>query len=120
MLKTFAGYFFILTGVVFLLKPAILKKRLEKKTVKQAKKLLLAVLFFLSFLLISAGLKMQGVPAKIVIVLGVIGIFKAFFIFKAKAAEKIVGWFLGLPQAYFRAFALFQVLLGVGILLSRQ
>jgi len=103
-------------GVLFLLRPQMLRKSLQKKSVKKLKKALFLITIVLSILLIITTWKMQGILSKIVMVLGIIGIFKAFFLLKAKAADKILDWYIKKPIGFFRIAACFYILMGIAIL----
>ena len=116
MLKVLLGWFFIIIGVVFLLWPGLLRRRLQKKSMKYVRRALFLVTVPLAWFLIVTGLKYEGLLSKVLMVAGIIGIFKAFFLLKAKAAEKIIDWFLKRPAIFFRAAATFQIVLGIIIL----
>jgi len=73
----------------------------------------------LGALLISIGFKFQGLPAKIVMILGMLGVFKAVFLLKGKASERIVRWFAAKPLIYFRIGACFHIAIGVILLTLR-
>jgi hypothetical protein len=116
MLIKLLGWFWIITGILFFLKPEMLRRRLQKKTLKNLKKYLFLIVITLSIFLISAAWRSEGLLSKVVMVLGIIGIFKGFFLLKAKAAEKILGWFIKQPSIFFRFGASLQIIIGIIIL----
>lgn len=116
MLIRLFGWFWIITGLLFLLKPQMLRSRLQKKSVKKLKKILFLIVLFLSLLLISVAWKSEGLLSKVVMVLGIIGIFKGFFLLKAKAADKILAWYTNQPLIFFRFGACLQIAIGIMIL----
>ena len=116
MLIKLLGWFWIITGILFFLRPEMLRKRLQKKTLKKLKKYLFLIVIALSLFLIAAAWKSEGLLSKIVMVLGIIGILKGFFLLKAKAAEKILEWFIKQPLIFFRFCAALQVIIGIIIL----
>jgi len=116
LIKIFA-WIWIVLGILFVIKPELLKKRLEKKGVKKIKKCLFAMTLALSVGLIVAAVYYQGVLAKILIVLGIIGIIKAFFFLKAKSAEKIIEWSAKQPLVLFRAGGCLYIIIGIIFLL---
>jgi len=116
MLIKILGWFWLITGIIFLLFPGMLKKRLQKKSIKRVRKFLFLIVISLSFLLIGAAWKSQGALSKLVMVLGILGLFKGFFLLKAKAADKIIEWFINKPIVFFRIWAAAQVLIGFIIL----
>lgn len=114
------GWFWIIAGVLFLLKPEMMRNRLQKKSAKKLKKILFFITIFLSMMLISAAWKAHGILSKIVMIIGIIGIFKGFFLLKAKAADKILEWYVKQPVNFFRFGACLQILVGVLILALRK
>jgi len=110
------GWIWVITGIIFLIFPGMLRKRLQKKSIKRIRKFLFLIVISLSLLLISAAWKSQGALAKLVMILGIVGLFKGFFLLKAKAAEKIIEWFIKKPLIFFRIWAAAQVLIGAIIL----
>ena len=116
MLIKLLGWFWIITGTLFFLRPEMLRKRLQKKTLNKLKKYLFLIVITLSLFLIGAAWKSEGLLSKIVMVLGIIGILKGFFLLKAKAAEKILEWFIKQPLTFFRFGASLQIIIGIIIL----
>ncbi len=113
MLTTIIGWFWIILGVLFIIKPDFLKKRLVKKGNKRVKRTLFFAALILSFTLIAAALKHQGLLPKIIVILGVIGIIKAVIILKSKASDKLLAWAAGRSLLFYRAGGLAYVIIGV-------
>lgn len=118
LLKIF-GWFWIVAGLIFLLKPQILKNRLQKKGLKKLRKYFFALSLVLGGLLISVGLRFHGLLAKIIMIIGIIAIFKALFLLKAKAADRLMDWSASQPLILFRIGACFWILTGVIILMLK-
>ena len=116
MLAKILGWFWILTGIIFLLKPEWLRKRLQKKSYKILKKYLFVIALFFGFLFITAAFKSAGISSKLLLFFGIIAIFKSLFFLKAKAAARILDWFIRQPSFLFRIVALCQIILGIIIL----
>ena len=110
------GYIWLVVGILFLLKPQILKNRLQKKGLKKLRKYFVLLALILGALLISIGFKFQGILAKIVMILGILGIFEGIFLLKAKASDKIIEWFAAKPLIYFRLGACFYIAIGIILL----
>ena len=113
MLAKIIGLFLIITGVFFLIKPATLQKRLEKKGAKKIRRYLFALMLVVGILLISATWKMHGIIAIIIMIIGIIFIIKGFLLFKVKAAEKFIDWISQQPELYFRIYAVIQISIGL-------
>ena len=116
MLVSILGWFWVVTGVIFLIWPNFLKKRLQKKSYKIIRRYLFIFGIFLSVMLISVSLKTTGAISRIILVIGLIALIKAVFLVKAKAAEKLVEFFLKQSLIAFRLWALVQIAIGVLIL----
>lgn len=119
MLVKIIGWFWILTGTLFLLKPAILKTKLQKKGAKKVKKILFGVAIVLGFSLITASLKMQGMLSKVIMIAGIVAIIKGTLFLKTKLIEKLLSWLSGQPLIIFRVIAAVYIALGTIILLGK-
>jgi len=119
MLAKIVGWLWIITGVFFMLKPHILRRRLEKKSAKKIKKYLFAIVMAFSAMLLGVAWKSEGILAKVLFVIGIIGVFKAFFFLKAKASEKLIDWISKQPAEIFRVWAAGQIGIGVVMLFLR-
>ncbi|MFH1318366.1 MAG: hypothetical protein ABIH71_05075, partial [Candidatus Omnitrophota bacterium] len=111
MLNMVLGWVLIVSGVLFFLNPEKFRKKLQKKSLKQVKRILFFIIILLSGFLISAGWKVEGILSKVIVVLGILGVVKAVFLLKAKAADKILEWWLKQPVIFFKVSAVAYVLL---------
>lgn len=116
MLIKFFGWFWIVAGILFLCKPLLLKNRLQKKSLKKIRKYLFLLAVLLGSLLIAVSRNFQGFSAKIVMFLGIVGIFKGFFLLKGKIADKMIQWFIAQPLIFFRMGACLYIIVGITIL----
>lgn len=116
MLLTILGWFWVITGVIFLIQPERLRDKLKKKSVKKLKKIFFGLALVIGLLLVKAAWGIPGLLAKILVVLGFIGILKAFYFLKAKAADSLIEWFIGQPVKFFRMWAVGQIIFGAVIL----
>lgn len=113
MLKVLLGWFFILSGIVFFLKPTILKRSLEKKIFKKIKKYLIIVLFFLAATMIKVSWGFEGAGSKVLLFIGIIAMIKGFFFLKSKGNLKIIEWFSTKPIKFFRIISLMYIGFGL-------
>ena len=113
------GWMCILIGIVSLFQPEKLRNKMKKQGVKKLRKIFFGIALAFGLFLIKGAWGVPGVLAKILIVLGLIGIAKAFFFLKAKAADAFVAWFLEQPIKYFRFYATAYIVLGALILTVR-
>ena len=120
MIATIVGWFWTITGIIFLIKPGFLKRRLQKKSLKRLRRLLFSIALFLGFILIVAAWKQPGILSKVLMILGIISIAKGFFLLKAKVADKILEWFAKQSLVFYRLCACCHILIGATILLLRK
>lgn len=116
MLAKILGWIWIITGILFFLKPHMLRNRLQKKSIKKIRKYLFATALGLSSMFLGIAWNSKGILAKIVFVFGIIGIFKSLFLLKAKTSEKLIAWFSKQPLEFFRMWAVVQMGFGVVLL----
>jgi len=116
MLLKFLGWFWVLSGILFLFNPEFLRHRLKKKSVRKIRRLFFALAVGLGLLLINATLGVPGLLAKILLVMGFIAILKGLFFLKAQAAEGIITWCLEQPIGFYRYWACGLIIFGAVIL----
>ena len=118
MFSYILGFLFIILGVLFLLFPESLRKRLRKKALRKIRRYLFAGGIALGIVLISAGWQYEGLFPKIFVLIGIIAIFKGVFFIKSKSADKVTEWILKQPVVFFKIFAACQIILGLLIILG--
>ena len=113
MIVKIIGLIWVVWGILILIKPEILRKKLQTKGNKKLKKNLFLLTLFLSITLIIASFKASGLLPKILLVLGIIGIFKAFIFLKSKASDKLVAFSSSLSLTIYRVGGALYVVLGL-------
>ena len=116
MLSTIIGFFFVMFGIVFLLYPESLRKRLRKKALRKLRRYFFGAALGTGILLISLGWRYAGVLPKILAVVGVVAVVKGLLLLKSRAAEEATQWILKQPVLTLRIFAGAQIALGLLIL----
>ncbi len=119
MFAKILGWAWIILGVVFLMKPQMLRNRLQKKGIKKIRKYLFAAALALSSMILSVAWNSEGILAKIVFIFGLVGIFKSMFFLKEKTSEKLVEWLSKQQLKFFTVWAVAQICFGVMLLLLR-
>ena len=117
MILKVVGWFWVITGVLFLIMPNILKKRLQKKSNKVVRRYLFAMAIFLTAGVISMGMEISGITAKIIMIIALIALIKGVFFVKSKASNGIIEFLKDKPTSVFRIWAGVQVVIGALILL---
>ncbi len=110
MFSHIVGSVFILLGVLFLLYPEALRKRLRRW--------FLAAALFFGALLVSVGWKQPGLLPKVLVLIGVAAILKGLLLINSKATETITAWVLSRPILHLRIFAVAEIAMGLLILLG--
>lgn len=119
MFAKILGIAWVIFGVIFLLKPQMLKNRLQKKGLKKIRKYLFAAALAISSVILSVAWNSQGILAKIVFVFGVIGVFKSMFFLKEKTSQKLIEWLSDRPIKFFKIWAIAQICFGLMIFFLR-
>jgi len=117
MILTLLGWFYIITGVLFLLQPERMRNKFRKMSLKKLRRICFALALIIGLLLIKSTWGVDGFLAKLFLVFGFIALFKALFYLKSQAAEKVLEWWLNKDISFFRMTAILQIAVG-GLLLS--
>ena len=116
MLTIIIGWFWVIIGVFFLIKPQALQKKLQRKGSKRIKKTLFFLTLALSVTLILATIKHQGVLPKVIMIVGIIGLLKAFILLKSKASDKLIAWSANQPLILYRVGGVAYIAVGVALI----
>ncbi len=116
MIAKIIGLIWIVWGILILIKPEILRKKLQTKGSKKLKKNLFLLTLFLSITLIIASFKASGLLPKTLLVMGILGIFKAFIFLKSKASDKLIAFSSSLPLTVYRAGGSLYIVIGLSIM----
>ncbi len=120
MIATIVGWILIIWGVIFMIKPEFLRKRLQKKSQKTIRKVILGIIISFSVFIIIAAFKTEGIVAKILVVLAIIGVIKAILMVKSKVSDKLISWYMKLPVKVMVLGGVVQVLIGISILIVNK
>jgi len=112
MLLKIIGWLYLIGGIFYMIKPVWLQNKFKKKSIKKVKQICFVLVLMIGTLLIKATWGMEGLIPKIIMILGFIGILKAFFFLKAKAADNLLQWWLKQPPNFFRMNAVAMLVFG--------
>ena len=115
MISKIVAIVWIISGMICLFKPQILKNRLTKKMNRKFKFIMFGFMLFLGLSLIGSVFSTPGFIAKIILVLGLILAIKAIIFVTSKTSDKLLDWLSKKPILSFRIWAL--VVLSTGIIL---
>ena len=113
MIAKIIGWFWVIMGVFFILKPNLMRLRFQRKSSKVIRKYFFAVALVAGVLLISAAWGFKGFLPKLLVILGIISIIRGVFFIKAKSTEKLSDWFSLQPLLTFQSIAAVQVVIGL-------
>jgi len=118
MLSRILGIITIFTGLLWLVKPEILKNRLKKKMNRKLRLAIFGFVVAFGFLIIGAVFKIPGVLPKIAGIIGLIIAIKGILVITSKASERMLEWLGGKPIIFFRVWAAFILATGLILVLS--
>lgn len=114
-----AGIIWILLGILWLIKPQLLRKRLIKKTGRKMRWAVYGFIIVFVFSLLGMVFKAQWLWLKIAGIAGILFAVKAILGLLAKASGKVAGFWEEKPLNFFRIWGLVLCLSGVLLILTR-
>jgi multisubunit Na+/H+ antiporter MnhB subunit len=109
------GIIWILLGILWALKPDMLKRRLQKKMNRKMRRVVFGFILVFGFLLIGSVLKTPGILAKIVGVIGMVIAIRGIMLLTSKTSEKVFEWWGERPLVFFRVWGV--VVFATGVML---
>lgn len=116
ILSKIIGIIWILLGILWLLKPEMLKNRLRKKMNRSIKWAVFGFVIVFGFMLMGSVFKASGLTAKIVGIIGLVITVKGILLITSKTSEKIINWWAARPVIVFRLWAAFVLASGIALL----
>jgi len=115
MLAKIIGTLWIVFGLFWLIKPASLKMRLEKKMGRRIKIIVYIFIFVFGILILTSVVRAPGWLPKLVGLAGIAITIYAIRLLTSKASERVLGWLSKKSVSFFRVLAI--IILGIGIML---
>ncbi|RKY40580.1 MAG: hypothetical protein DRP85_08335 [Candidatus Makaraimicrobium thalassicum] len=113
MLSKILGIIWIVFGVLWLIKPQILRNRLKKKMNRRIRRVVYGFMMIFGFLLIGSVIKARGLLPKIIGLAGIVLAIKAIILITSKTSERILDWWADKPLLFFRTAALLVLTIGL-------
>ena len=118
MIANIVGSIWIILGLLWLIKPGILRNRLKKKMNRKIKWAVYGFIALLALTLIGSIIKAPGILLKIIGFIGIIIVIKGILLVTSKTSEKMLDWWAKRPLMFFRVWALFIFAVGLVLVLS--
>lgn len=107
------GFIWILLGILWFVKPQVLKNRLKRKISRNMRWTIYGFLIAFGILMVASVIKAPGLLPKIIGVVGLILVIKGIFLILSKASEKLCEWWAARPLWFFRLQAICIIALGI-------
>jgi hypothetical protein len=114
------AWFLVITGLLMLWKPEAARRSMAAKGFGVIKGYVLALALFMGALLVSVMSKMSSPLAFIILIAGIVILFKGFMFFQKAAASGINSWVETVPLKYLRIYAVIQIFIGIGMHIVRS
>jgi hypothetical protein len=118
MLAKILGILTILIGLLWLVKPEILKNRLKKKMGRKLKFTVYGFVIVFGFLVAGSVFRAPGLLPKILAIIGLFIAIKGILLITSRASDKMIEWIAAKPLGVFRVWAVFVVGTGIMLLVS--
>ena len=115
MLSRILGIIWIISGLLWLIKPETLRNMLGRKIKRKTIWVVFSFILMFGLLLTGSVIRVYGLLPKIIGITGMVLAIRAIMIITSRTSEKFSDWWAARPVAYFRMWALF--ILGMGIML---
>jgi len=112
MLAKILGILWIGLGLLWLLKPAALKNRLQRKMNRKMRFVVYGFILVFGFLMIGSVIKTPGLLSKAIGVIGMIVAIRAIMLITSKTSEKVFEWWGNRPLGFYRIWALCMLIIG--------
>lgn len=120
LLLILLGWFLIITGLLMYFRPKWARSKLTGHGFGILKGYMLIMALFAASFLLSFGSNVEGAFSKIVMIVGIIALIKAYFLLKKKLFKKVSSWTERLSEKALKNYAVVQVIIGVLMLIFQR
>ena len=118
MLSNILGAITVLTGILWLAKPNMLRNKLKKKINRKLRMAICGFIVFFGFLIIRSVMKLYGIIPRILGIIGFIIIIKGILLLMTQASQKLLDWMSNRPLVFFRIWAACIIAMGIMLILA--
>ncbi len=115
MLTNIIGILWIIAGLIGVIWPLRVKKKLARKVTRRMRRVVFGFIIVFGFSLIISVFKTQGMISKIIGVVGLVLAIKGIMLLTSKASEKMLGWWSERPVIVFRIQGIVVLVIGVAL-----
>lgn len=118
MIANILGTIWVLLGILWILKPQMLRNRLTKKMNRKMRWTVYGLSAILVFSLLGVVIKAPGAFLKIAGLIGIFIVVKIILSITSKTSEKIADFLAKKPLAFFRIWGIVVLASGILVILS--
>ncbi|MBD3295934.1 MAG: hypothetical protein GF392_01030 [Candidatus Omnitrophica bacterium] len=107
------GVLWCAVGIFWLSRPESLRRWVRKRTGRRFRRMAIVAILVAGLTLVGAVFRVPGVPAKIIMLAGLIMTIRAIQLITTRTSERVYNWFDGRSVRFFRIWALCVTGLGV-------
>ena len=110
------GTIWLILGLLWIIKPQMLRNRLKKKMTRKIRWTVFGFILIFGLSLLGGLIRTEGIFLKIVGLIGLVIVIKGLLLITSKTSEKLIGWWQGRPLVAFRILGLFIFIMGFSLL----
>ncbi len=118
MFSNILGAIWVILGLIWLIKPQVLRNRLQRKMTRRMRWIVLGFILTFVVLMIGSVIKAPGLLYKVVGIVGIVIVIKSVLFMTSKASGKMADWLANRPVIFFRAWGLVILIIGAALLLA--
>jgi len=118
MLSNILGAITVLTGILWFVKPEMLRNKLKKKLNRKLRTAICGFIVFFGFLIIRSVMKLYGIIPRILGIIGLIMIIKGLLLLMTQTSQKLLEWMADRPLVFFKIWAACVVVMGIMLILA--
>ena len=106
------GIFWMLIGLIGIIKPVFIHNFFRKKTGKRQFKLIIAVILLLGSVFLELFFISESILLRVLVVIGFVAVVRGILMLNKKTGEKVSNYLSKLPIFYFRLIAIVFFIIG--------
>lgn len=119
MLANILGVIWILLGILWVIKPEMLKNRLGRKMDRKLRRMTFIFVVFFGLMILGSVIKAEGLVPKIIGLIGIIITIKGILLVTSKTSEKLISWWAERSLVFFRIWGIIILTTGVMLILAK-